>query len=112
MDDGQLLSSGGFYHLRDAADVAAFIGREAQAELRGVSDDVEHTAIGDVHGHRAQLRHLDLFIQVGSESGHVAEGNLLHLAVCTIGTHVDEAGWRFQSQLCDRFLHGQHASFQ
>ena len=48
-------------------------GVSAQAEGRGVGDDVEHAAVGHVDGDRAQVRHLDRAVEVRREGGHVLE---------------------------------------
>ena len=56
---GSCSRGGGLDHLADARDVAALVGRQPQAERLGVGDDVEHAAVRDVDGHRAEVRHLD-----------------------------------------------------
>ena len=66
MGDGHLLAGGRLHHLADAGDVGPLVRREAEAELRGVGDDVEHPAPADVDAHGAELGHLDRHVQVAA----------------------------------------------
>ena len=87
-------------------------GRQAQAERRGVGDDVEHAAPRDVHGHPAERPDLDGRVEVDGERRHVAERDLRDLAVAALGADADQPRRRLERQLGHRLAHRDHAGLE
>jgi len=112
MYDRVLLCRGGFDHLGDAGDVSAFIGRELQAELRGICNGVEHAAPSHVHFDSAKCGDFYVEIEMHGKSRDVLECDLRDLAIFALGADADQPGWRFKHELGDGFHHWNHACLE
>src|SRR5438309_1732645 len=86
---GKLLPGGFFDQLGNTDDVAPFVGREPQTELLSVRDDVEHPAVRNIDGDRAQLADFDFSIQMSRERGDVEYSTGDHASRFAAGVRVD-----------------------
>ncbi len=110
--DGELFVRGGFNHFADANDVARFVGSEVEAQRRGVGDDVEHSAVGDIHFYRAEAGNFDVGIEVDGERGNILKRDAFHFFIFDFGFDFDQAGGSIELELHDALADGNHSGFE
>ena len=67
----ELLVRRGFDHFTDADDVARFVGSEVNTQRRGISNDVEHSSVGDIHFYGAESGDFDRRIEMNGECRNI-----------------------------------------
>ena len=92
MNHGILFARRGLDHLADAHDLAPFVRGEPQAERRGVGNDIEHAAVGNVDGERTESRDLERHVEMHGEGGHIPERDVFHLPIGDFSTDSDQTG--------------------